>query len=737
MADRRPLVLASGTPAEIPAGDAASVPYIKLDPALATPSHNEGTMYWDSADHTLALQSEIAGSTLQVGQENWVRIVNKTGSQLNDGQVVYISGAQGNRPTAALAVATSLNADKVIGVCTANIADNAEGYVTVFGLVRGFDTSGFTAGDTLYVDATTPGALTNVAPVAPNHAVRVGYALNSTNNGSIFIAPHNGADLATLHDVLLSGLADGDLLMYKSANTRWENKAQSTLVLSQSQITNLTTDLAAKVAKTGDTMTGLLKVDLGSGTHTTNFERGNNLRLHAADNGFPSIGGLSYGNINGLTYFSGAFGGTRGSPSATPAGSLFHQVIGYGHNGSGPVFSKAYTYMGTKTQWTLTDNSTYFEWYGTPNGSITPGLWFSLINACAIVGTDPGGSETLRVGGQIAASGTGTNYIKNNRGAFTGESAFVVQSLGVNTWYLGSLASSDDLVFYSGGVGAALTINKTTRAVTIGTVASGSEFLRVGGSIQATTLSALGGSSEFGSNTNGFVRVYIRNTDAGSSAGGSLTFTNDTYPTGGGFVFYQSNANTQYGGPNSLNLITLGANPIALGVGNTVKFKINGDGTVTVNPASDPGGSEKLRVGGSIRATDWVAIGVGAVGYSGSISLSNTAGNFAVEYAQRSGASRWAWGMNGDAESSGNAGSNFIIRAYADGGGLVGDALTINRASLAASFGGAINQTGGQYHYLRGDATTDGSVRISSQASGTAQIEVRASGAWVVKQAWT
>lgn len=44
----------------------------------------------------------------------WVRIVNKTGVQINNGQVVYINGAQGNRPSAALAEANADASSKII-----------------------------------------------------------------------------------------------------------------------------------------------------------------------------------------------------------------------------------------------------------------------------------------------------------------------------------------------------------------------------------------------------------------------------------------------------------------------------------------------------------------------------------------------------------------------------------------------------------------------------------------------
>lgn len=154
-------------------------------------AYQNGLTCWDDQNKTIATVLDATNSVvLQHGNEMYVRCVNKTGVQINDGQVVYISGAQGNRPKCALARADALTTSRVIGVATQNIADNAQGFVTVIGTVNGYNTSGFTEGDMLYLSATTAGALTNVAPVDPNYTVVVATALNSTNNGSIQVHPH-------------------------------------------------------------------------------------------------------------------------------------------------------------------------------------------------------------------------------------------------------------------------------------------------------------------------------------------------------------------------------------------------------------------------------------------------------------------------------------------------------------------------------------------------------------------
>lgn len=197
--------------------------YIELNTAPTSVPTTEGTLSWNATDHTLNIQSEIADSVLQVGQEFWLRAVNKTGVEITDGQCVYVSGAQGNRPKISLAKGDAEATSYVIGVATAHIANNAEGYVTLMGRVGGYNTSEFTAGDFLYISPTTAGALTNVKPTAPNHAVKVAIALNSTNNGSIYVNPEIGYELSELHDVLITSPANNDFLQYYSTGGYWRN----------------------------------------------------------------------------------------------------------------------------------------------------------------------------------------------------------------------------------------------------------------------------------------------------------------------------------------------------------------------------------------------------------------------------------------------------------------------------------------------------------------------------------
>jgi hypothetical protein len=167
----------------------ASVNTLKLLASPTVTGNVIGELYINTAENSLPEIRINTDTSLTVGAEMFLVGVNKTGVTITDGSVVYISGAQGNRATVALAKADALTTCRLIGMATADIANNAEGLITIMGHVHGFDTSGFTAGDILFVSAATAGAVTNVAPSSPHYSCVVGVALNSTNNGLVHIHP--------------------------------------------------------------------------------------------------------------------------------------------------------------------------------------------------------------------------------------------------------------------------------------------------------------------------------------------------------------------------------------------------------------------------------------------------------------------------------------------------------------------------------------------------------------------
>jgi hypothetical protein len=155
---------------------------------------------------------------------------NSTGSTLTKGQIVYLSGATGNRPNAVLAQANSeATSSKTIGMVIANIANNSDGQIAVNGTLHDIDTSAFSAGDMLWLSATTAGGVVaNTPPAEPNHSVFIGYVARvHPTLGRVVLAIQNGYELDELHGVQITSVANNDLLQYDSTSGLWKNESLS------------------------------------------------------------------------------------------------------------------------------------------------------------------------------------------------------------------------------------------------------------------------------------------------------------------------------------------------------------------------------------------------------------------------------------------------------------------------------------------------------------------------------
>lgn len=204
-----------------------------------TPTGTTGVaiLRWNDNEGTLDLGLKGGNVTLQLGQEQIIRIVNKTGVNLLESayQVIYISGAQGNRLKVDLALANSdLTSAGTIGLVTETINNNQEGFITSNGLVRGINTTGSLQGETwidgdiLYVSPIVAGRLTNIKPIAPQHSITIGICVSAhITQGSIFVKVDNGYELEELHNVIINTPVNNQILTYESATSLWKNKTVS------------------------------------------------------------------------------------------------------------------------------------------------------------------------------------------------------------------------------------------------------------------------------------------------------------------------------------------------------------------------------------------------------------------------------------------------------------------------------------------------------------------------------
>ncbi len=142
--------------------------------AISAPSYAAGQLFYDTDDQALGFHNDESDVTLQIGQEEWIRARNESGSTITNGQVVYIDGIASGIPRIALARANVMATSEAVGIVTHDIENLTNGYVTASGLVRDFNTSSFTIGDRLYLSPSVAGALTATAPSDPNFVVPIG-----------------------------------------------------------------------------------------------------------------------------------------------------------------------------------------------------------------------------------------------------------------------------------------------------------------------------------------------------------------------------------------------------------------------------------------------------------------------------------------------------------------------------------------------------------------------------------
>ena len=165
--------------------------YLGFDTAAAH-SVGVGELAWNNTDGTLDLGLQ-GGLKNKLGQQLVVKARNTSGSTITKGSVVKVVGVAGGFVGINLAQADSVaNSETAFGITAEDIADSSNGFVGINGIIHGVNTNAFTEGDILYLSTTTPGAITNVKPAAPNYIVVVGYvAKKSATDGHILLHVQN------------------------------------------------------------------------------------------------------------------------------------------------------------------------------------------------------------------------------------------------------------------------------------------------------------------------------------------------------------------------------------------------------------------------------------------------------------------------------------------------------------------------------------------------------------------
>ena len=200
--------------------------HLKLKTDLATIPTDQGSIYWDEDEETIAVI--LNGSTTKVGEDIFFQVKNQSGATIPKGTAVRFNGVVGasGRINIVPFLANGSNPSiYFLGVTYESIANGADGKALFNGKIRGVNTTAFAVGDILYASPTVAGGFTTTKPVAPNNIISVAAVLSSGANGILLIRPQIGSNINNDEGVKITTPTTGDILQLQASGL-WENKSR-------------------------------------------------------------------------------------------------------------------------------------------------------------------------------------------------------------------------------------------------------------------------------------------------------------------------------------------------------------------------------------------------------------------------------------------------------------------------------------------------------------------------------
>ena len=585
--------------------------------ALSNITSTDGSVTITSPNSTTRdLSVAVAGSTTNV----LCLVRNTTGATLTKGTVVYISGATGQNPTVSKALATSdATSAQTLGMMTADLPNNSNGYVTVIGLITNMDTSAYTDGQQLYLSGTTAGAVTGTKPYAPIHLVYVAVVEHAhPTQGKLFVKVQNGYELDEIHNVSAQTPTNGQTIVYNSSTQLWEQS--NAPVISGTTIDNTVIGGTTPAAGTFTTLTATGQTSLGGvagaeGLRVTPLASSTTyINARAGVNGGNAQFGLvGTGNTDFIQYTlgTGAFrfltngiGVDQMRIAHTASAVNYVQVTGAATGGRVSISSQG------------SDSSIGMEYtskaYGTHAFNIASRRQF-------LIGYSSGNTEVnynqaqgsnTGMGVQFSVQGSDTNISQVFQSKGTGAIDLAAGSSGVNISNGGTVTAITRTATGSGYT------SKPSIAITAPTTAGGVQaVLSVDTMTANTTPTITSGGTGY---TNGDVLTAVGGTPTAST----LTFT--VTAVSGGVITAASTNNAQYSTlPSSPTTVTGGT---GTGATFTVSWLVTNLSVTTAGSGYVEQPTVTFSGGGGSGAAAYATVGSGSIirslGLTGTQSLS-------------------------------------------------------------------------------------------------------------------
>ena len=361
-------------------------------PAPAAPS--SGTLVLQSFSQqgfSVPHVYDTQGNAIEVTRDNMFVARNVTGSSIARGSAVYISGTTGTVPQVSLAKADAAATMPCVGLMYDTTANNGYGRVLFIGDLEKYDTSGFAAGDKLYVSASSAGALVNTAPATfPQF---IGFVLASgVGNGVIYAHSSNassigygaaaGGDLGgTYPNPKVAAITETSgptsLVAGTIADGQFLKRVGATLVSALAPVTSVFGRTGAVAATSGDYTAAQVTNAADTSASSTQSFAGGVVSTHPT---------------SGIGYTSGAGGSVTQATSKT-TGVTLTKVTGR------VIMNNSALTTGASASFTLTNSaigSVDIVGVSVIGGFATSGTYTAQVLNTGTPGS-PGGSVTIRV----------------------------------------------------------------------------------------------------------------------------------------------------------------------------------------------------------------------------------------------------------------------------------------------------------------------------------------------------
>jgi hypothetical protein len=742
-------------------GDITTADSLQFDTAAGEATAT-GKLYYSSDYGTLA-HGLGDGTEIIDGIDLVAYVTNAEATTLVKGEVVYIFGASGDRPSVKRADNSGdPTSSKTLGIVKNNITAGSAGYVKTQGIVTGLNTSTFTAGDILWLG--TGGAFTATKPLHPAHLVFVGVVLRANaGNGLVYVKPQNGYELDELHDVDVSTAVANDILKYDGS--AWFNVPGGELIYNGNSIT------AASNADIDLTAGGTGNINLNADTIRLG-DSGSDATLTTNGTGDIIINTNSGTNSGSITVADGANGNIKILVNGTGKIDLVQELNATNFPFTPSVDNTnlaAYdspTYVGSRTlysnlaQGNITDPTervranTRFVAIKHPNDSTTYSDADYVIQNTDITVVDINGQSFAQTSRGASARGEANNVFMLNTAGGTktgpnmnGGSSFVEISEG----HGGDLTCSNAMGFRSFISNRADTgeFTRMTNAYgflsegigTGGTGANGTNrfvtneygFFSQGATGTSLVTNYYGFYVNSGANATNRFGVYVNNSAYSNLLGGLTLVNNAISSAGGGTITIPSAANSAITiAPNGTGTVRLDTDFVRIGDSNvaaTLSTNGTGDLTLSTNNGTNSGtititqgvnGNITLAPNGTgdvILSADTVQVGDSA---AAATITSNGAGNLILQT-----------GSSPTGNITITQGANANISITPDGTGdviLSADTVQVGDSAAAAT----ITTNGAGNLILQTGAASTGNITITQGANQNISITPHGTGAVVI-----